>query len=111
MRSPFKHLDKLRHASRCPLGRQPDLSRLYPKWPRPGRRCRLLKPCAKQLIHRLLEWLTGAAYLLFEEACHIVVYCQSRSHILMLSLKHQDVKPLPGVVNRVGEGGIALRRD
>ena len=73
MRRALKHLDQLRHASRGPLGRQPDLSRLDSKRARLDRCARLLKPGAKQLIHCLLQRLAGTAYLLFEEAGYIVV--------------------------------------
>lgn len=92
MRRSLKHLDQLGHASRGPSGRQSDLLWLYSKRTWLDRRGRLLKPGAKQLIHGLLQRLAGTAYLLFEETGHIVVESQSRSHIMMMLLKHHDVK-------------------
>ncbi len=91
MRRPFQHFNQLGHAARCPLGRQSDLFGLDSKRTWLDRRGRLLKPGAKQLIHGLLQRLAGAAYLLFEEGCYIVVDGEGRSHIMMFSKRHHDV--------------------
>lgn len=92
MRRSLKHLDQLCHASRGPFGRQADLFWFNPKLARLGWRGCLLKPGTKQLVYRLLQRLTSAAYLLFEEAGYIVVEGKSSSHIMMIPLKHHDVK-------------------
>jgi hypothetical protein len=39
------------------------------------------------MVDGCLQWLAGAAHLLFEEAGYIVVYGERRPHIMMLSLK------------------------
>lgn len=85
MRRSFQHLDKLRNASRGPVGGQADSFRLDAKRTWLDRCGGLLESGAKQLIYRLLQGLAGAAYLPFEEVGNIVVDGQGSSHIMMTS--------------------------
>ena len=69
------------------LCRQTRIEGLYDEARWFGRIGRLLQTRPKQTIDSLLEWLTGAAVLLFKEGRNILINGQSSSHIMMLSAK------------------------
>ena len=67
--------------------REPQRARLDLKPTSWLRLARLSQPQAEQTIDNHLEGLAAATHFLFQEGGNIIVDSESRSHIMMLSLK------------------------
>ena len=64
-------------------GRQTQIQRFDAEW-FPGGLFRGCQAQPKKAIHGLLQRFAGAPHFFVEQACYIVIECESRSHILIL---------------------------
>ena len=61
----------------------------------------------KKTVHCHFQWFSASANFFFKKIRHIVVKGESRSHIMMFSLRHHDVNFVQAI--RIGPQGPARR--
>jgi len=84
-----------------------EIPRDHLKWPPPCGRARRGQSAAERVVHGVPERPVRLPRLRPQLRGHVLVEGQRRSHIMMLIIKHQDVKPASAVTIPAGGSVVA----